>query len=444
VKKYLSLLIFLQFLNGKELFTLEEIGKYLNNSNPFISTIYNKESVAKEQIQYYQGEFDTKISGKYENKDYPASSGEYYEIFAKKGFENGLNLFSGYRASKGVQEFNNIKTSDDGEILLGLKIPLTEVFKGLNSPTIDLEVAKLKAEKLQFYSKNSLRLLNFAILKSYYTLLYNYQIHSLNRELLKKAEDRVNFISKKVKGGLLAEISLLEANQQIVDRKQLFLSSKISFENSLRDFVIYLNISKDDFLEKYFLEEKIEIVIEDFKVSELIEFAKNRRPDLEMLKFNRDIFQKEREKSSLLKYPHMNLSLYGVHDLKYGNGFKVSFDLEFPIESSKYESKMGEFKREIENVSSLEEKIIFEIVKDLENVANSINGIKESLEIAQKEIELVSKLEISENRKFSLGGSDLFMLNQREMKTLTVKKKVLEYKVKYLILKEELKNIIGY
>jgi hypothetical protein len=162
-----------------------------------------------------------------------------------------------------------------------------------------------------------------------------------------------------------------------------------------------------------------------------------------MLELEKEKIYLEKIDVNRLKYPNMNLTLYGVHDLKYGNGFKFSFDMEFPFERSKYNSKVGEYLQSLRNIDELVERKTFEITTALRNLMNSLEILRKNIENAEEEVSLVQKLENAENRKYVLGSSSLFILNQREIYTLDIKKKVLQYKLNYLLLREELNSQMG-
>jgi hypothetical protein len=443
MKKIFLFLTISTFLSGQELFTIEKISIHLDKENPFVSTLLNKEEISKEKIKYYESAFDTKLVGKHDKKEYPASEAEYSELFLKKRIGNGLEFLAGYRVSEGVQEYNNIKTGKDGEMMLGVKMPLTNLFAGTNQQKTDLDVSVLESEKNRFGSKDGLRLLFFEVLKSYYILLFNQISLQLENELLEKAEKRQKFIYQKVKVGLFPEIAKVEAQQILLNRKQRVLISQRDYENSFANFLKFLDLSKTEFEKKYFLQKEFEIETKDFTFQNSISIAKQNRPDLKMLRIEQEKLRLQIKNAKSLKYPNLNLSFYGVHDFKYGEGFKVSFDMEFPFERNKYESKLGQHLKNLQNVEKLLQKKNIEIETALSNIINSFETTKKNISNSEQEFSFVKKLEEAENRKYVLGGSNLFMLNQREIYTLEVKKKILGYKLKYFLLQEDWKAQTG-
>jgi hypothetical protein len=146
----------------------------------------------------------------------------------------------------------------------------------------------------------------------------------------------------------------------------------------------------------------------------------------------------QEQHSTLLKYPNMNVALYGVHDFKYESGFKIAFDMDFPIEQRKYEGKANEIKMSLKNIQNDKEKKIITIKTNLANSLNSLKTISQNILTADEELILVEQLEEVENKRYNLGLSNLFMVNQREIQTLEMKKKVLQYKLDSLLINEEI------
>ena len=442
--RYLIVLsLCVNILNAKELFSTEKIGSYLNKENPFVYTLYSQEYNAKIRENYFQAAFDTIISAKYDKKEYPISEGEYYDVSLKTTTQSGIELLTSYRKAEGTQEYNNIKTGDQGELLVGVKLPVIALLKNTNTKKLNLDLAHLNSEKLKYNTDNKFRALYLNVLNSYYTLLYNKILVNLEAELLKISLERKKLITKKVQVGALAKISKLEAEQQIINRRQRYLSSKNSYENSFRVFLQYLNTSKDEFTQKYDLLNILEIQTLNTNLDEAISTAIDNRPDLKMLKYEQDKLHLQRKNTALLKYPNFNLSLYGVHDFKYNEGFKVALDMDFPLERNKYESTLKTINQNLKNIQAIKKQKIQRIKTSITNIVYSLNTLNENINYSEQELQLVKQLQKAENKKYMIGSSTLFMLNQREVYTLEVQKKVLKHKLNYLILKEDFYKEMG-
>ena len=234
----------LSIVEAKEVFTKEHILRYFNENNPSVYSAIGKKYIYKEKEKYQLGNFDTNLAVKYDKKDYPVTDGEYFSTVLEKPIENGMEFTLGYRKAEGIQEYNNIKTGDDGEMQLGVKAPLLSVINNLSERKLNLQSARQNSKIANSEAKNNIRLLYFNTVAAYYKLLYFKQNLQLVNDLLSNAQRREKIIAIKVKLGSLAKLSNLEAKQQIINRQQQVLSTQNSYQNALENFSKYLNLSR--------------------------------------------------------------------------------------------------------------------------------------------------------------------------------------------------------
>ena len=442
MKLSLFLLLFLNNLIALEVFTKDKIIEFMTKENPYIYTATGQEHIYKQKEKYMLGNFDTKLSVKYDKKEYPVSKGDYVGVSVAKPIENGMEFNLGYRMAKGTQEYNNIKTSDQGEAQLGIKIPFFSVVNDISKRKLDLHNAALETTKSRFKSKDNLRLLYFEITSIYNKLLYHHTALQLEQALQERALKRKKIITKKVSIGELADIALIEVDQQVINRNQRLISASNSYENTLETFLKYLNLEKKSFKHTYTLPMMPEIITNKLVVYSL-ENILNDRADLKVYNYQIKQINLQNKQTNLLQYPKFNIGLYGVHDFKYDNGFKISLDMDFPIERRKYEAKSLENRLSIKNIQMNKEKKILNIQAKINNINNSMYTIAKNIQSSQKEVQLVEKLEEVENKKYKLGVSNLFMVNQREIYTLQIKMKLLKYQLDYINLEQELEREMG-
>lgn len=443
VRLILFSVAFFNELIAKELFTKDVIQQYLTQENPFVYETVAKEYIYKEKEKYYLGDFDTKFSVKYEQKEYPVSEADFLDVTLQKPLENGIEFLAGYRDAEGVQEYNNIKTGKEGEARLGVTVPVVSVLKNMSTRKLNLYSAILDTNKLSYESKNNVRLLQYQIFSVYYKLLYFQATVKLENELYVIAQNREEIIKKKVSSGLLADVALLEAHQQIINRKQRLVSAHNDFDNTLKSFLQYINLSKEQFEELYELPLLEKIEKSEKNIDEAIELALQNRPDLKIFEYEIQKADLQEQHNAIDKYPQLNVAMYGVHDFEYESGFKIALNMDFPIEQRKYEGKSAEIKKSVQNLENTKKKQIILMKTNITNSINSLHNILENIKSSQDEVKLVEKLQEVENKKYNLGQSNLFMVNQREMYTLEVKKKLFNYYLDYLLLKEELNKEMG-
>jgi outer membrane protein TolC len=428
---------------SKEIFTVDHLKHYLTEENPYIYSAVGKQYIDAARIQSAQGGFDTKLSLEYDKKEYPISTGEFSDISFSKPTENGTEFIVGYRNAEGIQEYNNIKTSSEGELRVGVKVPVFSLLNDMNERKYTLDSAKINATKSTYESQNNLRNLYAHIVTSYYQLLYYNEVLKLEKRLLHKATKRNNFIEKRVRSGDLSDVAILESKQQIINREQRVLRTKSNYSQVLQIFLKYINMSQKEFNQKYVLPSLKMLKKEKIVFQNVITKALENRPDLKALESQRTKLDLDTAYNSLSGYPKLNLFAYGVHDIHYGEGIKVGLQFDIPLERRSYKGKMIEIQKGIMQLEEEKNRLLLELKTNLSNLMYSLDIVNKNIDLGYKEAKIVESLEEVENKKYEVGSSDLFQINQREIRTLEVKKKQLEYYLNALIIQQERKKEKG-
>ena len=433
-----ALLLTAQMLEAQEIFTKKQITKYLTKKNPYYYSAIGKKFVYEQKLNYQKGAFDTKLKAKYDKKDYGASEGDFVNFGVDKPLSDGIDLSLDYRKATGTQEYNNIKTGEEGEMLLGIKIPIFSVLKKINARDYAINSASLQSQKVDASTEDRLRLLHYDIVSSYYTMLYYKEVLKLVEHLLNNAKKRQIYVEKSLEGGAMPQMSLLEIEQQIINREQSLVTVKNVYQNALSIFLKYLNLDSKQFFTLYTLQSLKDITYKRKKDKESIAFALEHRPDILAYDVEQQKLMLDGDYAQLLKYPDLKLGVYGSHDLYYGNGFKVALQMDFPVERSKYKAKSLEVQSSLLHIEKQRQMKVVDITIAIRNIINSLNTLRQNIQKSKNEVSLVQKLESAEEKKYRLGLSSIFMLNQREMQTLQVKQKRLKYQLDYLLTQEQL------
>lgn len=428
---------------AKEIFRVEEIARYLTKENPYVYTAIGKQYIDEARAQASMGAFDSKLSSYMDNKEYPLSDGRYLDVTLAKPIENGTELLVGYRKAEGIQEYNNIKTGDEGEYRIGVKVPIFSILNDMSYRKYSVESASLGAVQSKFEAQNNIRNLYSSVIVSYYTLLYYQEVFKLEKALLKKAKKRYAFTHSRVSSGDLPEVALLDAKQQILQRKQRVLSTQNSYHNAFRILLKYLNISQNQFDAHYQLPSLTLLKKNTITLQGAIDEALAKRSDLRALEYKKAKLNLQGDYNALSQYPDVSISAYGVHDIRYGSGTKVGLNFDFPLERTGYEGRKVEIQRGIAQVEEEQNKLKLELKTNLTNLLYSLEVLNENIKNSQEEIGLVEELERVENKKYEVGSSNLFEVNQREMFTLQAQQKQLEYYFNILLIQQDIKREMG-
>lgn len=425
-------------------FTLESMKKHITEENPYIYSALAKQYIAKEKLAYSRGAFDTKAVAKYDEKEYPVTDGKLYSASLTQPTESGVDLSAGYRYAEGTQEYNNIKTADNGEFIVGAKIPLVSVLNRMDERRLRVALMQMDLKNSEFEYKEDMRRFYFTLMSEYYTLLYNKSLLHIAKEMLQKMQKRYEFLESNVARGNMPEVALFEARQQLIHSEQEYMSTQRNYDNSFVEFLKYINLTQEAFETRYHIPLLPEVQTKEFVLEESLKEARERRGDISILNTEVEKLLLQNRNNERKKYPELDIGLYGVYDTYEQSGFKLTLDLSLPIQRSQYKAKTAEIRESIKAIKNAKEIRLIELKADLKKIINSINTLKINLKNAQEESELLEKLESAERRKYELGSSTLFILNQREMRTMQTKKRVLQYKLEYHLLYESYRRIMSF
>lgn len=437
---FFSILLIPHIISAKEMLTIERIEAYLTEDNPYVYSAVGQHYIDTARIQTAQGTFDTVLAIEQDTKEYPVSTGEFLDVTLSKPIENGTELIVGYRKAQGVQEYNNIKTGDQGETRIGIKVPLFEVLEGMNKRKYGVNTASLQATQSLFLAENNLRNLYSNVLVSYYRLLYFHEVVQLEKRLLSKAERRNHFIQKRVHSGDMPELTLMESQQQIINRQQRLLIQENHYHNALKEVLKYLNLSTDTFNATYHLPSIKTLKREKIVLDHAMNEAVKNRPDFKVLETKKKKLALDNTYNEVAAYPKVNLFAYGVEDAKYGEGTKVGFNLQLPLERRGYEGKKVEIQKGVTQIGEEKKRLELELQTNLTNLIYSQERLNHNIQMSHQEIEISQTLERAEETKYNVGSSNLYQLNLREIQTLEVEQKQLEYYLNAFLIHQEIQK----
>ncbi len=438
-KKFTLLLFAATLSSAQEIFTTEDIFGYLNDNNPHIILARQQELVDRQSALYAQGAFDIKAHAKAENKEFAISKAAYEQAGLSKKLYNGIELKTDYRRAKGTQEYNNIKTSADGELLMGIKVPLIELLMQSNKDRLYADLSNLEADKSALGSLQKQQQILYETFSVYYQLLGAKILLETEETFLEHLHKQKNFIATKIKEGLFAPITLIEQDSVILDAQKRVVLAREKYENRLATFLYYLNTTRKKFFEKYILPtfNKKETTIPTLQ--DALETAKVNRPDLKILQLRKKQLLEQKQNIKLMQYPTLNLGAVGNYDFVYKEGYKLSLDLSYAIGQKKAEAKNAQIHTKLLALGSEWKQKLSYIKTDLSKILNSLSSIKTRLHYTAEKVALLQKIKEAEEKRFALGSSNLMTLNTREMNLLQAQKELHQHRIEMQLLQESYK-----
>ena len=434
-------LLLTSLLFSREEFSIEEMKSYLSEENPYVYSSLAKKSLNEKRLISARGVYDTTITAQYDEKEYPYTEGTYYAAGVKKFTESGIELSGIYRYAEGTQEYNNIKTGKNGEFLVGAKLPIITLLNQMDERRLRVSLTQMDIKNAEFRYKEAMRSLYFTMMSEYYLLLYNKSLVEVTQRLYEKVAKREEYIERSIKEGSLPKIALLEVQQQRIHANQELINASRAFENGFVAFLKYLNLSKEAFHAKYRLPNLPDLQNLVIEYNGTLQEALRNRSDFKIYDTEIEKLMLERKNNQRKEFPNLDVGIYGVKDVNEDSGFKLSLNFNFPVARSEYRGKELEIAQKKSIIESEKEILLRELKADLQKIIYSLDILDKTLINALEERDLLSALEDAERKKYTLGASTLFILNQREIRTMESEKKILQYKLEKQLLFESYKRM---
>ena len=421
----------------------QEVTASANKNYPQILSYYEKVSAAEGTALGSLGFFDIKLKQNFTDKSRGFYDGKTIDTLLEKelGFM-GAKVYGGYRKSFGsfADYEGGSRTNEGGEYRAGAKFSLLKD-SSIDQNRLGLILANLGVLESQIQLETIKKEIERDATKAYWKWISSAKVFHIYEDLYQLSLKRQSQLEEKLKKGDVAQIIVAENKKNILRRKSALAKARQDFENS----AIYLSLfwrgeNGAPIVPKPNQVPEINSALHEIESSQNIrdlETALSNRPELRILKI-----QKE-QNTSQLKYaqnlfkPQLDLDLGASKDLGNGPASRsqannyVGLDFSIPLQqreargkSTKYESRLKSLKYEEQ---LLEEKIKAE----LEQIKIQISSIIEMHHNLSQEAELADLLENSEREKFKHGASNFFLVNLREQDTAASKAAVIEMYERY-------------
>ncbi|MCF6205510.1 MAG: TolC family protein [Sulfurovum sp.] len=414
-------------------FRLQDLTQYLKADNPFYYRAVGEKFIAKSAADAANGVTDLQLHAAYDDKRYAVSKGDFQSVTLTQNLLNGLSFQAGFRRAQGLQEYNNIKTGNDGEIVAGVKFSLFSLINDMSQNRVTVEQAKLNHLKSEDHALLKLLNLKFNMAKLYFQVRLRYSNVLLEKALLEKAKKHQRFIAKKIKSGVLPQSASVEIEQMILQRKERVVQAQNDFLQTRNLFVQYLGISLHTFKRQYRIEALKPIMLSLPSKTLVLNDALSSRPELDIYDKNRAQIRVNERFNELSARGEMTIGFTGNYDLLYKEGYKTSLNFAMPLQRTAY--KGNKEKLRLQQLLNQSERLawIEELRANIANVYVAHRQLQEAIRLLRHQLQKSQELEKIEKRKLDEGVGSLIFLNQREMMTLQIRQQLMQYYLKLQI-----------
>ncbi len=429
-----------------QLLSLDDVILSVYYSYPALASAEQERNIAFGEMVNKSGEFDTKLFADSNNqplgyyRTYRQTVGAYLPMY------NGGQVFTQYRIGRGQFEpwYLERETNEGGEFKLGFEKPLlrnleidprrAELWQaGVKRQAVEPDI---QAQRIQFVQEASY---------AYWAWVaagHNYQIKSV---LLDLAEDRNEQIRLEVergkkdppvlqdnlriiatRQGALIEAEL-KAKQAAIKLSQYYRDSQgrpvVVTLDQLPDFPDYVSLPND------------QLPVD-------VQLALDRRPELTVLDFVKKDLDIQYALATNDLQPTLDAYAVGSQDVGYPSTpsrYKSQFEyetglaFEVPLQRRKAKGKLTATEAKMTQITLKRQLTADKIGIDVQKSVVAINAAVQVIEQEKRSVELATYMAQVERRVFSVGRSDLFILNRREDDAINAATTLVEAKLQYFL-----------
>tara|TARA_R110002126_G_scaffold4409_20_gene23248 strand:- start:7441 stop:8976 length:1536 start_codon:yes stop_codon:yes gene_type:complete len=340
----------------------------------------------------------------------------------------GIDVLGGYRLGRGdfASYDGKSRTDDDGEVRLGLRVPL------LRGRTIDARrLAVLRAQIARDQAGPKIRSVRLKTrLKAadaYWKWVGSGRKLEVARTVLGLADARRGQLEFAVEQGELAPISLVENERAVVSRTSKLLESERSFQEAgivlslyLRDAAGQPIVPTDTELPDDFPDVP---AIEDVLLAEAVPRALDQRPEIELVQLALRDLELQLDLASNNTLPDLDLGVFASQDVgnptgmvddkgpfEFSAGIRLSVPLQRNSARGRAEALEARLRRARRQLQFAEDNVRV----DVQDARSAVKQSFDRLAQAERNVELASQLARAEEIKVLSGQSDLFLLNLQE------------------------------
>jgi len=420
-----------------------EVTASANKNYPQILSYYEKVNAAEGSALGSLGFFDIKLKQNYTDKSRGFYDGKTTDTLLEKelGFM-GTKVYGGYRKSFGsfADYEGGSRTNDGGEYRTGARFSLLKD-SSIDQNRLGVILAKLGVKESQIQLEAIKKEIERDATKAYWNWISLAKIYHIYEDLYQLSLKRQTQLEEKLKKGDVAQIIIAENKKNILRRKSALAKARQDFENS----AIYLSLfwrgeNGTPIVPKQNQVPEIHFSLHEIENSQIIqdlETALSNRPELRVLKI-----QKE-QNSSQLKYaenlfkPQLDVDVGASKDLRNGLASRaqannyVGLDFSIPLQQREARGKSAEYESKLKSLKYEQQLLEEKIKAELEQIKIQISSIVEMHQNLSEEAKLADLLENSEREKFKHGASNFFLVNLREQDTAASKAAEIEMYEKY-------------
>lgn len=382
------------------------------------------------QISTEEKTFDNQLYYQYNNSELKIPT--WYGLDFKAGLENNIGVNLDPSLSK-------YKTS-----YLGVSM---DPFRGIlvDKRKSVVNQAKYFVELTRFEQKLVVNDLILDASVAYWNWVNAYYVHELYKKSVVNNKQRFEVVKKAYLSGDRAAIDTTESLMQLQTIEMMEVQAYIDLQKArfeLSNFFWAQNglpYSLDNSIvpDKLFIEGDINPIVLD-NLDQTINNSMRFHPKIEMTNQKMSILEIEKRLKTVELFPSLKMN-YNLLEKNYqlpdnwnnNNNYKYGFTLSLPLFQRRARGELGKTKNKIENLGWDRKYLAIEIENKIRSNFAEFTSLKQQIAFSASSLEANKTLLDTEDMKFKIGESSLFLINSREMKYLESEQKNISLRAKF-------------
>ncbi|CAM1360444.1 Outer membrane protein TolC [Tenacibaculum sediminilitoris] len=460
MKRLSILFLFLSFVataqkNISTQLSLEEYLGYVKKHHPVIKQAKLITSTNEAKLLKARGAFDPKIEVDYNRKEFKGSN--YYKSLNstfKIPTWYGIELKGSYENNSGQYLNPEQNTPENGLYNVGVSVSLAKNLF-INKRMATLKQAKLYVQQGKLKQQLLINNILFEAINTYLNWLKYYQSHNVYKDYYTNADIRLKNIKKSFNAGDKPAIDTLEASINLKNRKLDLEKANIKYIKSKFELSNFLWIGnnipmeiKEEIVPDINTSSNIDIIL-NTSISALFDNSFENHPKLKLLELKKRNLEinKQLKINNLLPKVDFQYNFLASKvdnfDAFSAENYKNSLQVSVPLFLRKSRGDLKLAKLKLQDID-------FEIASTKVSLQNKIIATEQEISSYIKQNDILKNLVNdyntivkSEERKFFLGESSIFLINYREVKLIESKLKEIKNQYEYAKTKGKLIKLLG-
>lgn len=324
-----------------------------------------------------------------------------------------------YKRGLGSSVDPSVSTATSGEARFGVSVsPL----RGLvtDKKRTAMATARLEPRRANAVQRSLQNDLLLDATLAYWTWVEAQQLLQIQQDLLDLASRRYELITRRARAGEEAPIDSIEAELAAVSRQGKVADAIRKAEQTRAKLSVFLwddGGPASGVFETYVAPEPEGDVRVDTSRAMAFQVARANRPELRQLDVKRQQVQLKRRLARAQIRPDLKFEVQAVSydqtDVQVDD-IKVGFKIDQPLFFRGSRSEEDEAIIQVRQIEIKRQVTERKIEADVEAAVVGVRQARERVRLSERRVELARRLLAAESRRFELGESTLFVLNQRE------------------------------